>query len=38
LLLRKRFPEDLYAGSAFYAVGAAWTICLARPEPVIRIA
>jgi hypothetical protein len=26
------------AGSAFYAVGAAWTICLARPEPVIRIA
>lgn len=38
LLLRKSFPEDLYAGSAFYAVGAAWTICLARPEPVIRIA
>jgi hypothetical protein len=37
LLLRKRFPEDLYAGSAFYAAGAGWTICQARPEPVIRI-
>jgi hypothetical protein len=27
-----------YAGSAFYAAGAGWTICQARPEPVIGIA
>jgi hypothetical protein len=28
----------LYAGSAFYAAGAGWTIRQARPAPVIRIA